>query len=236
MIRFFCYFLIYSILSALVANNSFGQLRYYKPERINETSRISNIAYKLPYRGENYKFYGTLKFHISGKAFVNNKVYNSFTEAQHLTEKYIPGFYIRLLRASGKKQGRLNPYKSEICGNRLVYMCPMKKQDRRIKYYWRTGLFRFFYHFNSSGISGNNKLSVDFETLAHYLLILDEAAGFYGLRIKSVTIKRRFIKALYQTPSGNALQNRDIRFVKYLSRKKNRRYEELFLVEFEALL
>ncbi|NOZ34413.1 MAG: hypothetical protein GXO80_03835 [Chlorobi bacterium] len=194
MIYSFSKLFILCALFTFIKSITFAQLSYRAPVSVTQKTSISNIAYKLPYRGENYKFYGTLKFHISGKAYVNNKVYNSFIEAQHLSEQNLNSATIRLLKASGKKYGYLNPHKESVCGNRLVFLCPMTKKEKPLKFYYRTGLFRYFYRFNSSGISKSGRLCIDFETLARYLLNLDNAANFFGLQIRSVTIKRSFIK------------------------------------------
>ncbi len=227
-------FIFYFVL-CIVTTHSSAQLSYEKKERIRITNtRISDIAYKLPYRGENYKFYGTLKFHIYGKAFVNNGVYNSFIEAQHLSKYNLPDIYIRLLKSSGKKSGYLDKNKISVCGNRIVFMTPMKKKGNPVRYYYRTGIFRMFYCFDASGKT--KRLNIDFESLAQYLINLDDAAHYFGLKINTVTIKREFIKALYKTSSGEELKQREMRFVKYLSRKMNKKYEELFLVEFETVV
>jgi len=227
-------FLTVFIILLIIRGFTFAQMSYTKPITINRKQEISDIAYKLPYRGDNYKFYGTFSFHFFGKAFVNNKVYNSFTEAQHLSKQNIGSVEIRILKGSKKKSGYLNPYKYAICGYRIVFMTPMTKNGKPIKYYYRTGLFRFFFKFKKSGKAFyNHRICIDFETLAQYLLNLDDAAHFFDLKIKSVTIKKSFINLLYQTSKGEDLKKREIRFIKYLSPKMNRKYEELFLVEFE---
>ena len=224
-------FLLFLILLPIF---TFSQLSYNR-ELVNRpnVSVISNIAYKLPFRGENYKFYGSLRFHISGHAFVNNKVYNTFIEAQHLSHYNMPEIQIRLLKSSGKKEGRLYPQKSSVCGNYIVFMVPLKRNEKPVKFYYRTGLFRYFYRFDKVGkAKRQSQVCIDFETLTQYLINLDDAAHFFGLNVNKVTIKREFIKGLYHTSLGTELKNRDLRFVKYLSRKMNRKYEELFLVEF----
>ena len=230
----FSKFLIVCCILLIIESFTFAQLSYTKPIEINTKTGISNIAYKLPYRGDNYKFYGTFSFHISGKAFVNNKVYNSVIEAQQLSKQNIGSVQIRILKGSRKKFGRLNPYQTKICGNQLVFMTPMKKKDIPVKFYYRTGLFRRFYRFDKSGAAKRKaNLCIDIETLAQYLINLDNAAHFFGLRIKSVTIKRAFINLLLESSISAVLREKNIRFVKYLSPKMNRKYEELFLVEFE---
>jgi len=212
----------------------FSQLSYNREivDRPN-VSVISNIAYKLPFRGENYKFYGTLRFHISGHAFVNNKVYNTFIEARHLSLCNMPEIHMRLLKSSGKKEGRLYPRKSSLCGNYIIFMTPLMRNGKPVNFYYRTGLFRYFNQFDKNGkIKRESQVCIDFETLSQYLINLDNAAHFFGLKVNTVTVKREYIKKLYNTSLGTELKNRDLRFVKYLSRKTNRKYEELFLVEF----
>jgi len=226
--------IIFYFILCITATHSFGQLSYREKENIRLNTKISDIAYKLPYRGTNYKFYGTIKFHISGKAFVNNGVYNSFIEAQHFSKYNLPDIYIRLLKGSGNKSGYLDKNKLSVCGNRIVFMTPMTKGGQPVKYYYRTGLFRIFYRFDSSGKSKKRCLNIDFESLAQYLINLDNAAHYFGLKVNTVTIKREFIKTLYETSSGKDLQQRKMRFIKYLSRKMNKKYEELFLVEFDS--
>jgi penicillin-insensitive murein DD-endopeptidase len=226
------FFLLIFVCSLFVSS---AQMSYHKEfiDRQN-TSVLSDIAYKLPYRGENYKFYGTINFHIYGKAFVNNKLYNAFIEAQQLSKKNIESVQIRVYKSSGKHFGHLDPRNTKRCGNRIVFMTPMLKKGIPVRYYYRTGLFRQFYKFNSAGASsGKSKICIDFETLAQYLINLDDAAHFFGIRVKSVTLKKDFIKHLYKTSKGKELKERDIRFIKYLSPKINRKYEELFLVVFE---
>ena len=227
--------LFFIVFSVFLSDYISAQLCYNREilDRPN-ISVISNIAYKLPYRGDNYKFYGTLSFHILGRAFVNNKVYNTFIETQHMTKQNMSDVQIRLLKSSEKNHGYLNPHKPDVCGNRIVFLLPMKRKGKPVKFYYRTGLFRCFYSFKKSGnAKRNSKLCIDFEATAQYLLNSDDAAHFYGMRIKSVIIKRCFIKELYNTSSGEELKKRNIRFVKYLSRKMNRKYEALFLIEFK---
>ncbi len=212
----------------------FSQLSYNREiiDRPN-VSVISNIAYKLPFRGENYKFYGTVRYHISGRAFVNNKVYNTFIEAQHLSNHNMPGIQMRLLKSSGNGRGRLNPQKLSVSGNYIVFMSPLKRNEKPVKFYYRTGLFRCFYRFDRDGkAKQKSRLYIDFEALAQYLINLDNAARLFGLKVNTVTLRREFIKKLYGTSLGQELESRDLRFVKYLSRKVNRKYEALFLVEF----
>ena len=145
----------------------------------------------------------------------------------------MPEIQIRLLKSSGKKHVRLNSQKSSVCGNYIVFMVPLMRKGKPVKFYYRTGLFRCFYRFDKEGkAKRKSQLCIVFETPAQYLINLDNAAHFFGLKVNPVTVKREYIKKLYNTSLGTELKNRDLRFVKYLSRKTNRKYEELFLVEF----
>jgi hypothetical protein len=199
----------------------------------NETY-VSSIAYKLPYRGENYKFYGTLNYHIFGNAFANCNVHNTVVEAFYFCDQSGSEAYYKIARGSGKMKGRVVPLHSKKSGNSIIFMTPQLKNDHALKYYFRTGLFRVFRKYDKSGVSEKNQtLKIDFENTALLILQLDNAAKIYGLEIKKVIINRYFLDELYLTSSGQELKMRDIYFAKYLSKKVNRKYDDLFYIEFE---
>ncbi len=211
----------YSVFSGVL---SFSQLSYNK-EIIREENVlvISNIAYKLPFRGENYKFSSSFLFYFTGNAFVNNRVYNTFIEAQHLSEKNLPEIRFVIKKCSYKKSGILVPNNKRLSGKRIVFRYPEKKKEYGIY----SGILFSLFHIKKK------KRSIDFESTAQYIINLDNAAEFFGIKIKYVIVSRSYIKKLYESSSGKELMKRNIRFIKYLSHKINRKYEKFFLVEFE---
>ncbi len=214
-----------------------SQLSYesYEPETFIKSNNdyVSLIAYKLPFRGENYKFYGTLSYHIYGRAYVGCKVHNTVVEAYHLSEQNCKGANFKMLKSSKRKAGKILPFHNRKNGKFVVFMTPLVKKGIPLKYYYRTGLFRPFIRFDKRGRSKLNKdITIDFERLARYIINLDNAAQIYGLKIKKIVLNRFLLDDLYTCPSGAELEARGIYFPKFLSEKVNKMYDDLFYVEF----
>ncbi|MCF6365873.1 MAG: hypothetical protein L3J35_06675 [Bacteroidales bacterium] len=217
---------------------AYSQLDYFpikiEPFENKEEIFRSFIAYKLPYRGKNYKFYGTLAYHVFGKAYADCKVQNTIVESFKISENNCPQVNFKILKGTRRSFGYLLPYIDRKSGLNVDFMTPVKKKNRPVKFYYRTGLFRFFIHFNSEGFSKiNNNICIDFESLAQYIINLDDAANLYGLKIKRIVFNRHFLKKLYASSAGAELKKRDFYFAKYLNKKVNRKYDDLFHVDFE---
>ncbi len=199
-----------------------------------EEEYISNTAYKIPFRGENYKFYGTLSYHVFGKAYAEWKVHNAIIESFKLSENNCSNVHFKILKSTSRSSGKLLPYVERKNGYNADFICPILKNDVPVKYYYRTRLLRFFIRYNSKGQSKRNKkIKIDFDAMTQYIINLDDASKLYGLRIKRVVFDRRLLKQLYNSKSGKELKKREIYFAKYLSKKVNRKYDDLFHVDFE---
>ncbi len=216
----------------------FAQLGFYPVKlesySLEEKSSPSLIAYKLPFRGDNYKFYGTITYHVFEKAYADCNVHNAIVESFKISENNCAKTHFKILKASKRRSGRLLPYVEKKSGFNADFMTPMKKNGKQMKFYYRTGLLGRFKNFDSEGFSkSNKKISLDFESMAQYLINLDNSADLYGLRIKRIVFNRHYLKKLYASKSGEELKKKDIYFAKYLSRKVNRKYDDLFHVDFE---
>ena len=231
------------LLSFLFSGKLISQLSYenYEADVIetfieSNSGYVSLIAYKLPFRGENYKFYGTLSYHICGRAYAGCKVHNAVVEAYHLSEQNCKGAFFKILKSSRRKDGKLIPNHNRKNGKYIDFMAPMVKKGKPLKYYYRTGLLRLFIRFDKNGRSKLNKdIMIDFESMAQYIINLENAAYIYGLRIKKIIFNRFLLDDLYASPSGAELKAKDIYFAKYLSEKVNRKYDDLFYVEFTEI-
>lgn len=222
----------------LISTKGFTQLSYQSNEPVfnivSKEKYVSDIAYKLPFRGENYKFYGTLSYHIYGKAYTSCDVHNTVVEAFHLCERTKCEANFKILKSSRRKNGRVISSNSKKNGRYTDFMTPLLKKGEPVKFYYRTGLFRFFLNYDDGGIQRTNKkIEIDFENLALFFIYLDDASGMYGLKIKKVIFNRFLLDELFSTSLGEELKSRNIYFAKFLSDKVNRKYDDLFYVEFE---
>lgn len=207
---------------------------YIEDFSTNEKEYNSNIAYKLPYRGENYKFYGTLSYHIFGKAYAEWKVHNAIIESFKISETNCVNIHFKILRGASRSSRKLLPYVERKSGFYADFMCPIKKGGIPIKYYYHTRFFHYFIKYNNKGqVKTNKKFKIDFEAMAQYIINLDDASKIYGLKIKRIVFDRRFLKQLYKSKSGEELKKRNLYFAKYLSKKINRKYDDIFHVDFE---
>ncbi len=216
----------------------FSQLSYNRPEVMHYKpaagNAFSRIAYKIPFRGENYKFYGTISYHIYGRAFAGKQVHNAMVEAFQLSESDCPGVHFKLLKCSGKKDGLIVPEDEKKNGFYAIFMTPLKMCNHPMKNYFITGIGRFFVNYDQFGkCTATENVVIDFESTAEHLINLDDAAAMYGLRIKKVIISRFLQDELFETDNGEKLKQRDIYFPKYLSKKINKKFDDLFYVEFD---
>jgi hypothetical protein len=196
----------------------------------------SNIAYKLPFRGNNYKFYGTISYHVLGRAFTRCNVHNTIVEAFFLSELNCTGVNFKILKSSAHTYGRLYDHNQKKSGKYCYFMTPMIRKGQPVKHYYRTGLFRFFLRYDKKGqLKSNSKIRIDFDAMARFLINLDISAGKYGLRIKKIVFNRFYLKELFKSESGKLLKERDIYFAKYLSDKVNNRFDDIYYVEFELI-
>lgn len=193
-------------------------------------------AYKLPYRGVNYKFYGTISYHVIGQAYVNDRVHNSIVESFKLSETNCKDVNFRLLRCTSRNFGYLKTNIKEKDGFSVTFMTPIKNKKHPLKFYYRTWLYRFIKNYDKNGSSKINKSqSIDFDNMAQYIINLENKANVYNLRIKKIIFDKRLVKSLYKSKNGKLLKDKDIYFAKYLSKKVNNKYDDLFYVEFEPL-
>jgi len=204
--------------------------------RTNNPNYCSIYAYKLPYRGENYKFYGTISYHVLGRAYVNDRVHNSIVESFKISETNCDDVNFRLLKCTKRNFGYLQTSVEQKDGFSAIFMTPLKNKKHSLKLYYRTWLYKFIKNYNSDGISVFNKSkSVDFDNMSQFIVNLDVASRQYNLKIKKIIFDKRFIKKLYKSKNGKELKKRNIYFAKYLSTKVNKKYDDLFYVEFEFI-
>jgi hypothetical protein len=228
---------LWFIPGIFIIHTGFSQLSYNRPEVMNykptNTNYFSTIAYKIPFRGDNYKFYGTFSYHILGRAFAGKQVHNTIVAAYRLAEDNCPNVEFKVLKSSGNTSGRIVPSDKHKNGFYAVFMTPLLVGNKPMKHYCITGFFRFFVRYDKEGSCSLNKsIEIDFESTAQHLLNLDNAAKIYGLCVKKVIISRFLLDDIYTTESGKFLKEREIYFPKFLSRKVNRKFDDLYYVEF----
>jgi hypothetical protein len=231
MYKIFFFFFIFFRLS-IFAQLGFNPVNTdYSEEKL--LNFESNIAYKLPYRGNNYKFYGTISYHVFGKAYAEHRVHNTIVEAFKISEHAGSKANFKIYKTGGRKNGFLIPLSKNKNGYHAVFMTPLKKNNTPVKYYYRSGFLRVLRKFDHTGYYKYNKnICIDYDNMALFLLNLNEASKQYGLKIQRIIFNKRYIKNLFSTIYGDELKQADLYFAKYLSKKVNRKYDDLFYIDF----
>jgi len=76
------------------------------------------------------------------------------------------------------------------------------------------------------------KVKVDFNTVAHHIILLDKAARKRGMFVKKVILKTDLIDDLYKTTYGKQVKRRGIYFPKRLSKIINNLHDDHYHVDF----
>lgn len=200
------------------------------------SNNCSIYAYKLPYRGDNYKFYGTISYHLLGRAYVNNKVHNSIIESFKISEENCDSANFKILKCTKRNFGYLRPNTNGKNGFSVTFVCPTKIKNKPTKFYYRTSINKYIENYDKIGNSKYRKnKTIDFDNMAQYIINLDNTTKTYNLKIKKIVFDKRLVKQLYKSKKGKELKAKNIYFAKFLSKKTNNKYNDLFYVEFEVL-
>lgn len=189
-------------------------------------------GYLLPYRGENFKCYSLLSYYVFDREYVNSKVFQTFIESYAELEKIYDRDFI-YMEAARKEGGRLYPHRTHQNGLSIDFMTPLVK-DGKPKYYNTLGVFRYALNFDDEGrLKQDKSVQIDFNLLAHQILILDEKARKNGLTLKKVILNTTLKDDLFNTDYGRKLKATGIYFAQKLTPQLNMLHDDHFHVDFQ---
>lgn len=193
-------------------------------------------AYKIPYKGENYKYFSSFSYFILGRGYLHSKAFNTVIDTYKEFENLAPGQKFKIMECSKQKGGKLFPHRTHQNGLSVDFMTPLVKGKNQKRLYDNIGIFRYGINFNNSGVLKiNKKVEIDFDTMARHILILDDMARRNGLSIKKVIFKIELKQELFNTVYGHKLKNRGIYFAQHLPEKINNLHDDHYHIDFEIL-
>ena len=193
-------------------------------------------AYKLPYKGENFKFFSPFSYYILGRAYMNSAVCKTVTEAYKMCENDCPGKQFRIMECSKKKGGKAFPHITHQNGLCVDFMTPLKKKGKQHKFYDKIGIWRYLMDFNSQGKANINKnIEIDFNTMAQHIINLDIVARKNGLRIRKVIFKINLKDDLFKSEIGKKLKKKNIYFVNKLTKRIDNLHDDHYHIDFTVL-
>ncbi|HBH48427.1 MAG TPA: replication initiation protein [Bacteroidales bacterium] len=191
-------------------------------------------AFKLPYRGSNFKYFSPLSYFILGRNYVHSSAHTTVINSYAKCETHLPGIKFSIMDCSKKQGGRLWPHRTHQNGLSIDFMTPLVKNGKQKRFYDGIGIFSYLLNFDSEG-KLNKHVSIDFETMAKHILLLDIEARKNGLKIKKVIFKINLKDNLYSTKSGAELKRRGIYFAKNLSPKIDKLHDDHYHIDFEFI-
>ncbi len=233
--KFLKYFLI--LLFITISVFSFPQLVYKNEGSSQSVGSVSNgtiiNAYKLPYSGKNFSYFSPLSYYVLGRTYVHSRVYKTVINSYKKCETECSGIQFKLMECSNKKGGKMFPHQTHQNGLSIDFMTPLLKKGKPHRFYDHLGICRYLLNFDNSGhLNLNKKVSIDFETMAKHILLLDKEARKNGLRVKKVILKIELKDDLFKTKTGKLLKRRAIYFVKKLPEKINKLHDDHYHIDF----
>ena len=187
----------------------------------------------MPFSGKNFTYFDELSYK-SGRGFMNDKAKKSVIHAYEQLAKTIPNRHFFLMECSNEHGGEMFPHKTHQNGLSVDFMMPLLKDDMPYTALDTIGADHYWLSFDNDGKFEKNKsVSVDFNTIARHILILNKSASKFGLYIKKVIIKIEFKDELFATEYGKQLKSSRIYVVQKLSPLINALHDDHYHIDFE---
>ena len=154
-------YIIIIVLSFVLIIPSLPQI-FYKNKGVSESVGKVNDGklingYKLPFRGDNFKYFSAVDYYLFGRCYVHSKIHKIVIESYKNMINYYPDYRFRIMECSKRKGGRSFPHRTHQNGTSIDFMTPLKKGDKVVKRYDKIGMWRYLMKFDSNGKKRINK-------------------------------------------------------------------------------
>ncbi len=189
----------------------------------------------MPFEGANFQYFDQWSY-LLGRGFVHHKVKQSVLDAYTLLDSLEPSRKFYIMECSHADGGDFFPHRTHQNGMSVDFMMPKLKRGNPYYGLDSLGTSHYFLNFNNEGqYTKDSSITIDFNTIAHHLLLLDKAARKQGLKIKKVIIKTELKDELFSTYYGKKLKTSGIYVVKSLTPFVNNSHDEHYHVDFEIM-
>lgn len=69
-------------------------------------------GFKMPYRGDNFKYFSLVDYFIFGRCYVHSDIYDIVINSYKELEQYYPDYKFRIMECSSKEGGKTFPHKT----------------------------------------------------------------------------------------------------------------------------
>lgn len=199
--------------------------------KVNEGS-LKN-GYPVPFSGKNFCYFDTTSY-LNKRAFVNDKVKSALLQTYDSLDK-CSDVYFGLMECSNEEGGKIWPHRTHQNGLSCDFMMPLLKNGIANTELNNLGAQHYLMNFSDDGIyEDNSEFSIDFNTMALHLLILQEMARKNHLVIDKVILKIALKDNLFATPNGKKLKESGIYFATKLSPLIDNLHDDHYHVDFKV--
>ncbi|WP_343604206.1 hypothetical protein [Fluviicola sp.] len=197
---------------------------------------VSNGSLKngrlFPFKGTNFIYFDSTSY-LDKHAFVHQKVYETVLKTYERFEQIEPSFEFGLMECSKENGGKIWPHRTHQNGLSVDFMSPMLKNGVSTMDFNRLGLPHYLMDFNENGVyTEDSSYAIDFNLIAHHLLVLNEEAKKHGLKINKVILKIALKDELFATEYGQKLKTSGIYFATQLSDLIDSLHDDHYHVDF----
>lgn len=189
----------------------------------------------IPFEGKNFQYFDTASY-LKGRAFMNDKVKTTLLDCYDECFTEIPQRKFIIMECSNQNGGKIWPHKTHQNGLSVDLMMPLIKDDEPYYGLDMKGTSHYLLEFDYEGkYIEDPSISIDFEVIAHQLLLLEKHANKNGIHISKVIIHTELKDELFSGKYGQQLKNSDIYVVKALTPLINALHDDHYHVDFEYL-
>jgi penicillin-insensitive murein endopeptidase len=186
----------------------------------------------LPYKGKNFQYFDP-KSYLSGRAFVHQNLKKTLIQSYSILDSIAPGRSFYIMECSAEKGGKLPPHNTHRNGLSVDLMMPKLKNNKPFYDLDTLGFAHYTLAFDDSGRYGKDSgIVIDFELLAHHILVLEKAANKNDLHIIKVIIKTELKDELFAGKYGQQLKKSDLYITRSLTPIINNSHDEHIHVDF----
>lgn len=187
----------------------------------------------VPFYGVNFEYFDTTSY-FGYRAYLHNKLLETVLATYKEFEIVAPGKKFYLMECSNAEGGKMFPHHTHQNGLSIDFMSPLVKDGKIFGDLDTLGINHYWMKFSDDGkYDPDQSVSIDFNLIAHHILILESTARKYGLKIAKVIFKIELKDDLFATEYGKKLAASSIYFAKNLPEEINDLHDDHYHVDFD---
>lgn len=189
----------------------------------------------VPFSGLNFRYFDTSSY-LNNRAFLHGSVLKALLQSYRRLDTLYPNRQFVVMECSHKHGGKLSPHRTHQNGLSIDLMMPLAQHGALYYGLDSMGVNHYLLDFDHNGTyTSDTTIRIDFQLVAHHLLVLEQEARKHGLKIAKVIINTDLKDELYASSYGVQLKNSSIYVVRRLSPLINAVHDDHFHVDFELL-